>query len=214
MGKTALEWIGGIQPAILIILASSACIAILAAIVRYFAYEHGRGDVTTMSTRVMHVFGYILVICALAFGGMTIAKSFEKAAYVDDVNGNTGKAVIPDKYQVKGDKTLGDLIKAATEENQKNREDEAGNVYSLSEFPTQYGNAASSNDYDKMRTLLAELVEIADGNSSTDSKKSAKKYLKAKTGMSLSSAKKKLTESNGTKVLNIDDATLEKYKNK
>ncbi len=117
MGTSAQKWLDdSVLTPILGIVAVCACIAIVAALIRHFLYEHNDDDTKTVSTRIMHVFGFVAVIGFLAGGGVGLSKVFEKSASLSSVNGSTGKSLLPEDLKEEKGKydNVGDLLTEAS----------------------------------------------------------------------------------------------------
>lgn len=220
MGTSAQKWLdNSILTPILGIVAVCACIAIVAALIRHFLYEHNDNDTKTVSTRVMHVFGFVAVIGFLAGGGVGLSKVFEKSASISSINGSTGKSLLPEDLKEEKSKydNLGDLLTDASKSSTSNKSRQErlkeevtdqqaqtgdGN---LSAYESEYFNAVNSGDLKSAKKYLSNIAKIAQKTQGTagssDTAKNAKKFFKAKTGLDVG-------------IGDVDSLTIEKLKEK
>lgn len=201
MGTSAAKWLGQLTPQILGVMAVCAAIAIVLALVRHFLYEHDGNDLKPLSSRVAHVFGFVVGVSFIAVSGSAIAKRFEDGSWTSGVNGNTGKGLLPDGFkEAKSSKNLGDTITAAAGKSQAQRESSGGADLTQSAssssattgdgnlpgYEQAYRKAAGKGDWENARKYLSNIAKVASANQgqggSTANMKNARAFFKAATG--------------------------------
>lgn len=96
MGTEALKFMAGILPPLLGVVGVCAAIALFAAILRHFLYEHSEEDVKPLASRFGHVFGTIAAIALVSGGGLELVESLKRNPVSQDIAGQAGGGLVPE----------------------------------------------------------------------------------------------------------------------
>lgn len=110
--KDSLAFLQSIPDILLGIGGICAIIAIIVAVLRYFAYEHDEEDTSTLKIRFMHVCGMIAAIGVVVGGGSKLGQQITQNGISNQIQADAGSGFLPDGVQSSTPHydSMGDLI--------------------------------------------------------------------------------------------------------
>ena len=155
MGTQALEFLKTLTPAILSIAGVCAAVAIVAAVIRHFMYEHGSDDYQPLAKRFTHVFGFLAAIGFVSIGGVRVADRIASSNAISGVvTSKAGSSLLPEQLSggSKSASNLGDLLMGTVKGNPEHMSQEEASDVTKNAMENPGGESFDS-------VVKAELVE-------------------------------------------------------